>query len=595
MDDIRTFNFVVDTNIPVETYKKMKPAFPTKLADLPPLHTLRTRIAALAGLKPRVFHCCANSCCCFTGYLSDYTSCPYCKADRLDSQGRPRNTFTFFPLIPQLQAFFRCRKTCEAMQYRRDYEAKRNPDQIGDIFDADHYNRLKQTKVTIDGEEKPHCFFSNPRDIALGLSTDGFCPFKRRKLTCWPLLLFNYNLPPDVRTHLNNLICVGIIPGPSAPKDMNSFLLPLVDELIELAKGVKTIDVLEGEYFILCAHLLHGFGDIPAVAKLMEFLGHNGIFACRFCGIEGVSGRTTGGGCHIYCPLHRPGGNSYDPLNLPLRNHDEILRQGQSVLSAKSKTARKRLATSTGVKGISVLARLSSIDMAHSFPIDIMHMVMINLIPHLVKLWTFKFHEIDDGKEDYHITIKLWEEITRVGAYAGDHIPSGFGGRIPNLHTKKSSLTAEVWSLWGQYLAPIVLRRRFIHKKFYVHFMELLKILKLASEFLITRAELDNLRTRVAEWVVTYEKYVRAYTLCHSLNSSLGTTISATPGGCRLVQSICTTCYTWQIVYNKWVPYGASGRFLWNATVATLALRSRAADFRLPILHGAYRISALCA
>jgi hypothetical protein len=287
---------------------------------------------------------------------------------------------------------------------------------------------------------------------------------------------------------------------------MNSFLLPLVDELIELAKGVKTVDVLEEEYFMLYAYLLNGFGDIPAVAKLMEFLGHNGLFACRFCGIEGVSGRTAKGGTHIYCPLHRSGGDSYDPLNLPLRKHDEILRQGQSVISAPSKAARKRLATSTGVKGISVLARLPSIDMAHSFPIDIMHMVMINLIPHLVKLWTFKFHDIDDGKEDYLITLKLWEEITRVGASAGDYIPSGFGCRIPNIHTKKSSLTAEVWSLWGQYLAPVVLRRRFIHKKFYVHFMELLKILKLASEFSITRVELDNLRTRIASWVVTYEK-----------------------------------------------------------------------------------------
>jgi hypothetical protein len=39
---------------------------------------------------------------------------------------------------------------------------------------------------------------SDPRDMAPGPSTDGFCSFKKRKATAWPPILSNYNLtiPP---------------------------------------------------------------------------------------------------------------------------------------------------------------------------------------------------------------------------------------------------------------------------------------------------------------------------------------------------------------------------------------------------------------
>ena len=40
-------------------------------------------------------------------------------------------------------------------------------------------------------------YFSDPRLITLGLSTDGFGPFKRHQTALWPLLLFDYNLPPE--------------------------------------------------------------------------------------------------------------------------------------------------------------------------------------------------------------------------------------------------------------------------------------------------------------------------------------------------------------------------------------------------------------
>ena len=81
-------------------------------------------------------------------------------------------------------------------------------------------------------------FFSDPRDIALGLSTDGFGPFKKRNKTARPLIIFNYNLPPKERFRKENIT----IPGPKKPADMDSFLWPLVQELLQLEIGVSAFD-----------------------------------------------------------------------------------------------------------------------------------------------------------------------------------------------------------------------------------------------------------------------------------------------------------------------------------------------------------------
>jgi hypothetical protein len=78
---------------------------------------------------------------------------------------------------------------------------------------------------TWQGEEMPFNHFSDPRDIALGVLTDGFAPHKRRMKTCWPVVGFNYNLPPDVRFHQENIIPLGTIPRPKKPQDFDSFIL----------------------------------------------------------------------------------------------------------------------------------------------------------------------------------------------------------------------------------------------------------------------------------------------------------------------------------------------------------------------------------
>jgi hypothetical protein len=74
------------------------------------------------------------------------------------------------------------------------------------------------------------------RDIALGISLDGFAPFKRRKYSSWPIILFLYNLPLEIHFQLENIF-IDEIPG--FPKDTDSFIYPFVQEMWRAVEGIQ--------------------------------------------------------------------------------------------------------------------------------------------------------------------------------------------------------------------------------------------------------------------------------------------------------------------------------------------------------------------
>ena len=269
---------------------------------------------------------------------------------------------------------------------------------IKDIFDGSHYQSLLNAFVP----DSTTCYFSNKRDIALGLSTDSFSPFKKRGQTCWPMILFNYNLPPEIRFQKKYCIHVATIPGPKKPWDWDSFCWPLVQELVKLETGVKAFDGLSKSIFLLHVYLILAFGDIPAMALIMCMKGQNGISPCRICNITGIryNSRTN------YVPLRRekiPGANPcrYDPAELPIRNHKELMEQAREVEVASKK--RKELAKRYDIKGVPILSCVSSISFPSSFLFDFMHLIWENLIPNLIEFWTGVFKDLDHDGKDYVI------------------------------------------------------------------------------------------------------------------------------------------------------------------------------------------------
>jgi hypothetical protein len=473
----------------------------------------RSHVRALSRFKPVEFACCINSCICYTGQYADLDECPKCKTARLNESGRARRTFSYMPLIPRLRAFMSNRTYATRLRYRADEHAKtRVPGTTTDIFDGLHYLSLLGERVVIGDQSLPHNYFSDHRDIALGFATDGFAPFKKRKYTAWVLLIFNYNLPPDQRFQTDNILCAGIIPGPKKPWDADSFIYPLVRELLELASGVSAYDALSSSLFALHAYLITGFGDIPAVSMLMHMKGHNSLCPCRMCEIKGIRipdlrNKT------LYVPLSRlnhPAPTDvveYDPEQLPLRSHDLFMTQAESVQSAPTDVRREELAKAYGIKGVPLLSALRSLRFPQSFPYDFMHLIWENLIPNLVLFWSGRFKGMDEG-QPYVLDPRIWQDVGITSTEATQTIPSSFGTAIPNPAKDCSSFTSSTWSVWSLFIAPTVLRRRFPEECYYKHFCSLLRTLNLCLQFEISEKDIDEIESGIRKWVVDYERCV---------------------------------------------------------------------------------------
>ena len=371
---------------------------------------------------------------------------------------------------------------------------------IRDIFDCSIYRDLLEKEVVVDGQAQGHKYFSDPRDVALGISLDGVTYFSRRQHSVWPVILVNYNLPPKVRTRRNHILCYGIIPG--TMKNLDSYLIPLQDELKDLAKGVSTLDLWNEELFWQHVYLILGFGDYPGISKLTWMKGHNGLHPCRFCKILGV--RPEGGKVY-YVPLYRPEG-SIDPANLPMCSHDKFIQQATLVLEADTRTAAERLAKESGIKGVPLISSLNTLNFPFSFPLDFMHLIFKNLILNLVKHYTGTFKDLGSGIEDYKLPKEVWSEICEAGSASGDTIPSSFGLRMLNIETEHSSMTAEAWGFWSMYLAPILLQNHFSNQRYYDHFLKLIRLIHKCISFELKRSEVNEIRQGFQDWVLEYEE-----------------------------------------------------------------------------------------
>jgi hypothetical protein len=403
----------------------------------------------------------------------------------------------YIPLIPRLQALFHNPAIIEQMTYRHNFVPSERI--IKDVFDGEWYRQLCSHRVVIDGVERRHKYFHKRHDIALALSADGYLIFKRRRggPCATPILLQNFNLPPQIRTRLENLICVGVIPGPHQPKDIESFLVPLDDECAILADGVRTLDASSRNHFDLHAYIIFEDGDIVAIEKLLNIKGHNAVYPCRSCKIQGVR-NITGRGKVYYTPLGTPDLDhqprpSLDPHHLPLRSHQNYLDTYEILKSVTTRTATAAIAKQTGIRGPPALQRVGSLDYSKSFPYEWMHLFLENVVPTLVNLWTGRFKGLDSGVENYEIPDDVWEEIGAETADAVKDIPAAFVRALGNIAHDRSNFTAEAWGFWFMYLAPIILKDRFEDVKYYEHMCELAGMMKKMLQFQLTHSEIDAL------------------------------------------------------------------------------------------------------
>ncbi|PVF92455.1 hypothetical protein CPB86DRAFT_686677, partial [Serendipita vermifera] len=142
-------------------------------------YRLKTEVFKIAEWTSTRYECCENSCIAYTGIYKELQACPYCQSARHNSEGKP-STFYTLPLTPQLQALYSGHgDSRQAMKYTGEMLESHNSEILRDIHDAAAIQSLLHKRIVVEGVRQECCYFSDRRDIPLGLMTDGFQCFKR--------------------------------------------------------------------------------------------------------------------------------------------------------------------------------------------------------------------------------------------------------------------------------------------------------------------------------------------------------------------------------------------------------------------------------
>ncbi|XP_028081537.1 uncharacterized protein LOC114282940 [Camellia sinensis] len=228
-------------------------------------------------------HACVNDCCLFRKDLELKETCPKCNCSRWKVDKRTKKikkgvlvkVLRYFPIIPTFKRMFKSQERAKQLTWHSSHKSQdgkmRHP------VDSLAWESIDQ---------KWHSFASNPRNLRLGLSADGFNPFANlsSKYSCWPVMLVTYNLLSWLCMAKENIMLTLLIPGPKQPgNNIDVYLEWLVENLIELwTNGVRAYDAANNSMFNLKAILMWTINDFPTYRNLAGCT-IKGKVACPIC------------------------------------------------------------------------------------------------------------------------------------------------------------------------------------------------------------------------------------------------------------------------------------------------------------------------
>ncbi|XP_062100451.1 uncharacterized protein LOC133806357 [Humulus lupulus] len=260
------------------------------------------------GLGYETIHVCEYDCALFGKENKNAERCPICGHERYKFQGTkgkkiPHKKMQYFPITPRLQRLFMSCHTSSDMRWHKEERV----DTEGVL------RHPADAEVWKDFDRQYPYFAKESRNVRLGFATDGFNPFGdlSNSYSMWPVLLMPYNMPPWRCMKREFLMMALLILRRRAPgKDIDVYLQPLIDELKELwENGVRTFDIIDKEYFTMCAAILWTIHDFPAYGTVSGY-STQGYKDCHVCDDDTSSFRIRGKTCFMghrryLCPNHQ--------------------------------------------------------------------------------------------------------------------------------------------------------------------------------------------------------------------------------------------------------------------------------------------------
>ena len=328
----------------------------------------------------------------------------------------PKNLYSYYPIKESLVKLYSrpdFHQKCELWRKRNAV-----PGLYTDIYDGAVWNDFLQ----VDG--KP--FLSAPYNLCLKLNVDWIQPYDHTQYSMGLIYLVIENLPRSERFKVENIILVGCIPGPREPKrDINTFLSPMVDELLDLWNGIQLrTSSLFGFTSLRCA-LTCVSSDLPATRKVCGFAGHSAAMGCSKCKVKFKSGLF--GDKLDYSGYNR---DSWQP-----RDRNSHMAEISFILNAKTKTEMLKLEKQFGTR-YSELLRLPYFDVVRYHCVDVMHNLLLGTAKNLLSVWLSNSVLTPSTME------LIQEKVDKMAT------PAKLG-RIPQkISSIGSSFTADQWKNW---------------------------------------------------------------------------------------------------------------------------------------------------
>ena len=284
-------------------------------------------------------------------------------------------------------------------------------------------------------EYKSNGFLESPFSYLLTLNLDWFQPFSRVEYSVGAIYLSIQNLPCSERYKEENVILVGVLPGPSEPKlTVNSYITPLIEEL-EMAwnDGIK-VTTQDGSEITIRLALTLVTCDIPASRKLCGFLGHNATLGCNKC-LKSFNCITSGTVDY----------SGYDRENWTFRTGQGHREQCRKVLNENTKTRMRNIESTYGVR-YSTLLMLPYFDPVRFTVVEIMHNLFLGTGKYMFKVWL-------------SLNLLTKENLLEIEETISSFTVPHNLGRLPiNIASNYGGYTAAQWKLWITLYSQVALK-----------------------------------------------------------------------------------------------------------------------------------------
>ncbi|KAJ3575685.1 hypothetical protein NP233_g938 [Leucocoprinus birnbaumii] len=493
--------------------------------DIYSLYRITKQIELLSGSATMVHDMCPNSCVAFTGPFADLDKCPEprCGQSRWDSiqlsKGKrvAAKTFSTIAVGPQLQALFANRDSAVSMQYRqqktretlekcRDANGRVKVDLFDDIYSGSEYLRLT-SEGKIDDDS-----------ILLLLSIDGAQLYEHKASDCWIYVWVVLDMDPSLRYKKRYILPGGFIPGPKKPKNLDSFLFPGLHHISALQKeGLKVWDASKGAVILKHVLILFKTADAPAMALISGQVGHSGAKGCRrYCE---VPTRLKPGGNHYYPVLLLPEGDIALLLpDIDLSKHSPYFSQEKydtnllTLLRTQTNAQYEDARRETGISKPSIFSGLAlqAFGVPGGFPVDIMHLISLNITDLFMALWrgTIKC-DAEDNKLSWDwvvLTGRTWKEHGERVAKLRNHLPSTYD-RPPRNPAEKlnSGYKATEFNTYFYGYLPALLRG-VLPTPYLQNFYKLVRGVRIVLQRRVTRADLMVAHNLFISFLVEFEE-----------------------------------------------------------------------------------------